>query len=172
MFTELAPNDVKDDIDNLPSYKWLISSDKIFSSKIEKFTNCAEFLYMEFQVARFGTFEGNKFAESIVSANDVKIYMRPGSYCAAIQGKMAAGTVISKITLQKIVSNFSAVVVLEEKTFSSCVIQSFSRIKETVCFSFRYASYSDSYTDYGGDGSKIGTSAVNVDVTKWEIKES
>ena len=151
--------------------RWLISSDKIFSGPIEDFKDFTEFLYLDFQVAQFGAFDGNKYPNSIVQANDVKIYIRPGIYCTMLLGKMSTKTVLKKITLMKIAMISGKTSELEKMEFNQCVIKSFSRLKNIICFAFQYCSFSYSCTDYD-TGVKQGSSAVSVDMAKWDVKES
>jgi hypothetical protein len=87
-----------------------------------------------------------------------------------IQGNMANGKEIAKISLKKVLSISAKVEPLEEKEFSKCIIQSFERKGEIAAFTFRYNSYSDSYQDFKKDGMKLGKSATKVDLTTWEIE--
>lgn len=156
---------------NSQQFNWLISADKIFSSNIENFQDYSKFLGLEFRINRFSLFDKVKVTDSAVNASDVKIYITPGRHCAMLQGRMSKGVVIPKITLKKTKSIEGKLEVLESKEFSKCTIQSFERLGEIVIFSFRYTSYSDTYTDFKDNGVKIGTAATNVDLASWKIKE-
>jgi hypothetical protein len=156
----------------LPNCEWFISADKIFGDDVEGLKDFTRFFKMEFCISRFSLFDGKKSTDSAVLAQDVKIHLPSGKHCAMIQSRLAKGTEISKITIMKTTSLTGKILTLEEKTFSKCVIQSFSYVGEVVSFSFRYSSYSDSYTDYNEDTSKKGTAASQIDLIKWEIKDS
>lgn len=154
------------------AYMWLISADKIFASNITGFETYSRFLGVKYRISKFSLFDKTKISDSAVAAEDVEIYITPGRHCAMLQGRLAKCTVIPKITLKKIQSISGELAVLEEKEFSQCVIQSFQESLEIVTFSFRYASYSDSYTDYKEDGVKLGTAATKIDFTNWSVKAS
>ncbi|GHT97868.1 hypothetical protein FACS1894126_2690 [Alphaproteobacteria bacterium] len=151
---------------------WLISADKIFSSEIEGLKEFARFWDIDFAVTRFSLFDGAKSSDSAVCAKDVKIYMPPGRSCAMLQGYLANGKEISKITIKKVKPISGKFEALEEKEFSKCIVQSFERRGDMAAFGFRYSSYSDSYTDFKEDNSKLGTSATKVDLATWEIESS
>jgi hypothetical protein len=151
-------------------FYWLISADKIFASSIDEYAEYAKFYFLEFSVSRFSLFDGAKSSDSAVCSRDVKIYMPPSGACAIIQSNLANGKEVSKIITKKVSSLSGKREALEEMEFTKCIIQSFERRDELVTFTFRYTSYSDSYQDFNSDGTKSGKSAVNVDLTTWEVK--
>lgn len=154
------------------NYTWLISADKVFSSDIEGFEEYARIHHIKYNIYRSFLFEETKTAESSVCAREVHIYMCPGSHCAMLEGRMAKNVIIPKVTIQKIMANRGTTSVLEKKEFKQCVISSFELQDDEINFSFRYRSFSDSYTDYKNGGEKKGSAAVQIDLAKWEIKES
>lgn len=154
------------------AYIWLISADKIFESNIKGFETYSKFLGVKYRISKFSLFDKTKISDSAVTAEDVEIYITPGKHCAMLQGRLAKCTVIPKITLKKVQNISEKLEVLEEKVFSQCVIQSFQESLEIVTFSFRYASYSDSYTDYKEDGVRNGTAAIKIDFTNWSVNAS
>lgn len=127
---------------------------------------------MEFGISRFSLFDEDKNFDSAVLARDVKICMGPGSHCPMILDRLTKQSVIPKITIKKTASLMGKVETLETKEFSQCPIQSFSIMGDDIYFSFRYSSYSDSYTKFAEDGSKSGTAAVKIDLAKWEAEDS
>ncbi|MDR1983100.1 MAG: hypothetical protein LBQ08_04900 [Holosporaceae bacterium] len=154
------------------SYDWYISADQIFSGDTQGFEKFSKFFGMEFQISRFSLLDGNKISDSAVLAQDVKIYIGPGSHCAMIQGRLANGVVIPKIIIKKITSLMKKLEVIETKEFFQCVIQSFALVGENISFTFRYSSYSDSYTDFSEDGTNLGTAATKIDLAKWKVEDS
>jgi hypothetical protein len=154
------------------TYDWYISADKIFKSSIEGFKDFSKILGMEFHVSRFSLFDGAKSSDSAVVAKDVNVYMESGVHCAMIQGRLAKGIVIPKITIKKTTFLVGKIEILETKEFSQAVIQSFSIAGDVVSFSFRYSSYSDTYTDFDEKGINKGTAATKVDLAKWDVKDS
>jgi hypothetical protein len=154
------------------SYSWYISADKIFKSNIPGFTDFSRIFGIEFQISRFSLFDGSKSSDTAVAAKDVKIYMKSGTHCAMIQGRLSKGVVIPKITIKKNAVLIGKTETLETKEFSQCVIQLFSVVGDVVSFSFRYSSYSDTYTDFDDAGTNKGTAATQIDLAKWEIKDS
>lgn len=153
-------------------FDWYISADQIFASNVEGFENYSKIFSLEYRISRSAVFDKVKVADSAVMAEDVKIYMGPGRHCAMIQGRMAKGVVIPKITVKKTQYISEELAVLETKEFSKCVIQSFERKGELVTFAFRYASYSDSYIDYKDDGTKGGNAATQIDFADWKVENS
>ncbi|MCR5224694.1 MAG: hypothetical protein K6C34_01295 [Alphaproteobacteria bacterium] len=176
-------------------FDWFISADKIFASNVEGFKDYSKFYEMEFRVARSSLFDFNrrkdnsdvdwelrmekdgwfnktKVSDSAIVADDVKIYMAPGRHCAMLQGRMAKGVVIPKITIKKTQYISGEIAVLETKEFLKCVIQSFERKGELVTFTFRYITFSDSYTDFKEDGTKLGNAAAKIDLSSWKIENS
>ncbi|GHT91785.1 hypothetical protein FACS1894122_04710 [Alphaproteobacteria bacterium] len=151
---------------------WVISADKIFSSDIDGLKEFAMFWDIDFAVTRFSLFDGAKSSDSAVCAKDVRIYMPPGRSCAMLQGYLANGKEISKIKIKKVAPISGKLEALEEKEFSKCIVQSFERRGDMAAFGFRYSSYSDSYTDFKDDNTKLGTSATKVDLATWEIESS
>ncbi|MDR1362364.1 MAG: hypothetical protein LBJ16_04090 [Holosporaceae bacterium] len=147
---------------------WLISADKVFSSDIDGYKDFARFLDLDFFVKKVSLFDGAKSSDSIVSAEPVEIRMPVSKSCAMIQGYLANGKEIAKITLKKIVPLGGSLKVAEEKEFSKCLLQSFRRRGEIALFSFRYSAYSDAYTDLEGD--QAGTAATKVDLATWEVE--
>jgi hypothetical protein len=154
------------------NYNWYISADKIFGSDVEELEDFSKIFGIEFHISRFSLFDGAKSSDSAVSARDVKIYMGSGIHCAMIQGRLAKGIVISKITIKKATSLKGKFEILETKEFSQCVIQSFSIVGDTISFSFRYSSYSDSYSSFDLDGTSKGKAATKIDLAKWEVEDS
>lgn len=148
---------------------WLISADKIFSSGIKGFETFSRFLSMEFDIQRFSTYDGEKTQDSAVKADNVTIFIAPGRYCATLEGNLAKGTKIAAITLQKVLLHQKAVEVIEKKEFKNCILERFSRKGEVVSFAFRYSSFSDTYTEFKNDGTKLGTSATSIDLIQWKI---
>jgi hypothetical protein len=153
-------------------YDWYISADKIFHSEIEALKDFSKILSMEFHIERFSLFDKAKVSDSAVLSRDVRIYMGSGKHCAMIQGRLAKGVVIPKITVKKTTTLMKKIETLETKEFSQCIVQSFSVVGDIVVFSFRYSSYSDSYTDFSEKGTKAGNAAVSIDLAKFEIKDS
>jgi hypothetical protein len=154
------------------TYEWYISADKIFKSKTEEFEDFSKISSMEFNIFRFSLFDEDKNFDSAVLAQDVKICMGSGSYCPMILDRLTKQSVIPKITIKRTASLMGKIETLETKEFSQCPIRSFSIIGETIYFSFRYSSYSDSYAKFAEDGSKSGTAAVKIDLAKWEVEDS
>ncbi|MDR2107359.1 MAG: hypothetical protein LBO73_02475 [Holosporaceae bacterium] len=150
-------------------YNWYISSDKVFSSKVDGMTDFAPISGIEFCVSRFSLFDGTASSDSAVAAQDVKVYMESGPHCAMIQSFLAKGEIVPSITVKKTVIMPEKIQPLEEKVFSGCVVQSFALQGEAISFSFRYSSYSDTYTALDDTGAVKGTAAVKVDLVKWEI---
>ncbi|MDR0968830.1 MAG: hypothetical protein LBL99_04360 [Holosporaceae bacterium] len=155
-----------------PKYDWFISADKIFSCETEGFEDYAKIFGIEFCVSRFSLFDGAKSSDSAVAARDLKVYMSSGTHCAMIQGRLAKGIVVSKITIKKAASIGGKFQTLETKEFSQCVVQTFSIVGDVVSFSFRYSSYSDAYASFNEDGTSKGTAATKVDLAKWEVENS
>jgi hypothetical protein len=151
---------------------WVISADKIFSSNLDGLKEFARFYDIDFAVSRFSLFDGAKSSDSAVCAKDVKIYMPPGRSCAMVQGYLANGKEIAKIIIKKVIPLEKKLETLEEKEFSKCIVQSFERRGDVAAFSFRYSSYSDAYTDFKEDNTKLGTSATKVNLATWEIESS
>ena len=83
------------------NYDWYISADQIFKSDIEGFEDFARIFKMEFNVARFSRFKESRSFGSATTKQDVKIYMGSGVHCAMIQGRLAKGVTIPKITIKK-----------------------------------------------------------------------
>ncbi|MDR1236010.1 MAG: hypothetical protein LBJ96_03305 [Holosporaceae bacterium] len=162
----------KEIADKESSYYWYISADKIFKSDVQGFTDFAQIFGIEFQISRFSLFDGSKSSDTAVAAKDVKVYMKSGIHCAMIQGRLAKGIVVPKVTIKKNAVLMGKMENLEAKEFSECVFQSFSVVGDVVSFSFRYSSYSDTYTDFDDAGTNKGTAATQVDLAKWEIKDS
>jgi hypothetical protein len=152
-------------------YGWFISSDKTFSSGVEGFEDFSPIAGMEFSISRFSLFDGTKSSDSAVSAQDVKIYMGSGMHCVFLQVFLSKGKILPSITVIKTIELNGKVQIMEKKEFSECVLQSFSLQGEQVSFSFRYASYSDTYTMFDpDDGTSLGSGAVKVNLVKWEIE--
>ncbi|MDR1335104.1 MAG: hypothetical protein LBJ19_02425 [Holosporaceae bacterium] len=151
-------------------YQWLISADKIFSSELEGFEEYSRFFDLDFHIYKFSMSAEGKASDTSICAENVRIHIPNGSHCAVIQSNLANGKEISKIIIKKISFKLNDIATLEEKEFSNCFVQTFSRKGEKAIFSFRYSSYKDTYTDYKSDGTKKGTAGVSVDLVKWEIK--
>jgi hypothetical protein len=166
---DILPEEISD---KESAYRWYISADKIFKSGVEEFNDFARIFGIEFLVSRFSLFDGSSSSDSAVAARDVKVYMKSGVHCAMIQGRLAKGIVIPKITIKKTTLLMGKIETLELKEFSQCVIQSFSIVGDMVSFSFRYSSYSDTYTDFDEKGINKGTAATKIDLAKWEIENS
>jgi hypothetical protein len=166
------PSNEIQNVNELSNYLWIVSADAVFKSNIEGFKDYAKILGMEFNVLRISSFDGAKTADSAVAACDIKIYIHSGAHCAMLQGRMAKGIIIPKITIKKVAMLSEKFEELEKKEFSKCVIQSFYRVGELVIFTFRYSSYSDSYTEIEKDGTKSGTAAIKVDLVSWKIEDS
>jgi hypothetical protein len=154
------------------SYDWYISADQIFSSDVDGFENFSKFFGMEFQISRFSLLDNSKVSDTAVLARDVKIDIGSGSHCAMIQGRLAKGVVIPKIIIKKVTSLMKKLESIETKEFFQCVIQSFAVIGENILFTFRYSSYSDTYTDFSEDGTNLGTAATKIDLAKWKVEDS
>lgn len=153
-------------------YMWLISADKIFSSDVDGFQEYSRLHHINYKIYKSFLFEETRTAESSVYAREVYVYMQPGCHCAMLEGRMAKSVVIPQITIQKTVTLNRKISVLEKKEFKQCVIHSFGIQDDEIGFSFRYRSFSDSYTDYKSDGTQKGSAAVQIDLAKWEIQES
>ena len=153
------------------NYHWLISADKIFSSNIKDFTEFSRFFGMEFGIRRSSIYNEGKHGDSYVCGEEVKIYISPGRHCAILQSRLADKAPIKKIIVKKVASLNQEITVLEEKEYQNCSIQSFERKGENVAFTFRYTAFSDSYTDFKKDGTKLGTSATSIDLVTWKVQE-
>jgi hypothetical protein len=166
-------NSVREPLNESSSiYDWYISADKIFGGGPDGLEDFARIFGIDLHISRFSLFDGAKSSDSAVAARDVKIYMGSGTHCAMIQGRLAKGVVIATITVKKTAILMGKLEILETKEFSQCVIQSFSIVGDTVCFSFRYSSYSDTYAQFGEDGTSKGTAATKIDLAKWEVEDS
>lgn len=166
LFGEKFANEERD------KFMWLISADKIFSSKITDYTDFAQLYHIEYMIYKSFLYDQTKTAESSVCAKEVHIYMPSGSHCAMIEGRMAKSVIIPQITINKVCLINGKNVTLEKKEFKQCVINSFGLRDSMIGFSFRYTSLSDSYTKYKLDGSQEGSAAVQVDLVKWEVQSS
>jgi len=153
-------------------FMWLISSDKIFSSKIPDFTDYARLCHIEYIIFKSFLYDQTKTAESSVCAKEVHIYMPSGSHCAMLEGRMAKLSLIPSITIQKVKNINGKLTSLEKKEFKQCVINAFGLKDSMIGFSFRYTSLNDSYTKFKEDGSQAGNAAVQIDFVKWEVKSS
>ncbi|MBO7454730.1 MAG: hypothetical protein K5766_02945 [Alphaproteobacteria bacterium] len=158
--------------EKIRDYKWLISADKIFSSKIEKFTDFAELYHIEYMIYKSFLYDQTKTAESSVYAKEVHIYMSPGIHCAMLQGRMAKSVIIPKITINKVKHIEGKLSILEKKEFKQCMINAFGLRDDTIGFSFRYTSLNDSYNKFNPDNTSAGNAGVQIDFVKWEVKSS
>ena len=120
--------------EKIRDYKWLISADKIFSSKIEKFTDFAELYHIEYMIYKSFLYDQTKTAESSVYAKEVHIYMSPGIHCAMLQGRMAKSVIIPKITINKVKHIEGKLSILEKKEFKQCMINAFGLRDDTIGF--------------------------------------
>lgn len=152
-------------------YYWFISANKIFSSNIPELKEFSRFYSMEFGIKRASIFNEGKSSDSYICGEEVKIYMPSGRHCAVLQSRLADKSPISKIAIKKAGYAGGELVFLEDKEFKNCSVQSFEVKGDVVAFTFRYTGYSDTYTDYKEDGTKLGTSATDVDLITWKVKE-
>ena len=153
-----------------PNY-WLISADKIFSSSSSEFKDFSIFLDIEFAIRRSSITSNGKNSDSYVCAEEVKIYMPVGRYCAMLLSRLGNKALIPKITIKRLMRVSDKLTPVEEKEFQNCSIQSFARKGDIIAFTFRYHSFSDAYTEFKLDGSKLGTSAANIDLVTWKVEE-
>lgn len=158
--------------ENKPNFLWLISADKMFSSELAKFKDYAQISNLKFHLKRTCVFEESKLAENSICARDVSVYMSGGTHCAMLIGRMAKSVILKKITIKKVQMLNKELLERETKEFSNCVITSFEECNEGVFFSFRCQSISNTYQDIGKKGEKTGQAAVQLNLTKWETKES
>ncbi|MDR2723836.1 MAG: hypothetical protein LBB25_01350 [Holosporaceae bacterium] len=145
-------------------YDWYITADKIFRSKVTGLENFAKIYGIKFQISKFSLLNGKKSSDSAMALQKVEVFLESGSHCAMIQGRMAKNAMIPKIIIKKISSSMGKIEILEEKEFSSCVIDEFSITGEIVSFSFHYLVCLDSYTDFHIDGTKYGNVANQVNI--------
>lgn len=148
---------------------WVISVDKIFSSKIKNFTEYARIINLEFTINEFSLTDGPKFSDSVIQAQDVNILMPLGEHVVSIQKYLSMRTVMKKIVIKRLILVKSKLSVVDELTFSDAKFMSFSLQNELLAFAFRYHTYSYSYTGYDSDGAQAGASAMSVNA-KWEVK--
>lgn len=148
---------------------WVISAEKIFSSEMSNFKEFARIFDVGFSMNEFSVIDGPKFADSVVQAHDVTVSMPLGSHVVMVQKYLAKRTVLKKILIKRLVMINNKLSVVDELEFNDAKFQSFSIQNDLVSFSFRYHTYSYSYTSYKNDGSKGGTSAMSVDA-KWDVK--
>lgn len=148
---------------------WVISIDKIFSSEMKDFKEFAKIINMEFSINEFSITDGPKFSDSVIQARDVNILMPIGEHVVSIQKYLSKRTVMKKILIKRLLLIKSQLSVVDELNFCDAKFMSFSLQNELVAFTFRYHTYSYSYTKYDIDGTKGGTSAMSVDA-KWEVK--
>ena len=167
--SDFKPNSDKSNKNEETEHWWLISADKIFESTMDGYKEFARFFSMEFEISRFALFDGQKSSDSSVCAKDVKIYLPPSRFCAALQSNLASGKEISKIILKKVGFMNQKLDTIEEKEFTKCVIQTFERKQEIASFTFRYAGYSDTYQDFKRDGTKSGKAATKIDLPTWKV---
>ena len=116
--------------------------------------------------------EKPKTAESSICSKEVHVYMPTGCHCAMLEGRLAKSVIIPQITIVKTLPINRVISELEKKEFKQCVIHAFGVQDDVIGFSFRYRSFADSYTSYDGAGLQSGNAAVQIDLTKWEIKDS
>ena len=157
--------------DRSASNYWLISADKIFSSAVNEFKDFSRFFDIEFAIRRSSITSNGKSSDSYVCAEEVKIFMPVGRYCAMLLSRLGNKALISKIIIKKMTYMSNKLTPIEEKEFQNCSIQSFSRKGDVIAFTFRYNSFSDAYTEFKPDGSKLGTSAANIDLVTWKVEE-
>ncbi|MDR0632166.1 MAG: hypothetical protein LBF54_02945 [Holosporaceae bacterium] len=143
-------------------YDWWISADQIFKSDVEGLEDFARIFKMEFNVEKISKFKGSRSFDSTMAKQSVKIYMGSGVHCAMIQGRLAKGVVIPKITIKKTTTIMGKMETLEMQEFSQCVIMSFSVVGDVVSFPFQYFSCSYTYTEFKEDGSQSGTAVAEV----------
>ena len=154
------------------NHVWLISADKIFSSEIENYTNFAKLYHIEYFIYKSFLYDQTKTAESSVYAREVHINMQSGVHCAMLEGRMAKSVIIPQITIQKVRFLNKKITILEKKEFKQCVINAFGLKDDLIGFSFRYTSISDSYSKFKPNGTQGGSAAAQIDLVKWEIKQS
>ncbi|MBQ3564984.1 MAG: hypothetical protein IJA14_02420 [Alphaproteobacteria bacterium] len=158
--------------ENKSNFLWLISADKIFSSELDKFKDYAPISNLKFHLKRTCVFEESKLAENSICAKDISVYMPSGTHCAMLIGRMSKSVILKKIIIKKVQMINKELLVRETKEFGNCVITSFEEYNEGVVFSFRCQSLSNTYQDIGKKGEKTGQAAVQLNLTKWETKES
>lgn len=151
---------------------WLISADKIFSSTIENFTNYAKLYHIEYHMYKSFLYDQTQTAENSVYAKEVHVYMPSGVHCAMLEGRMAKSIIIPQITIQKVGFLSKKIAVWEKKEFKKCVINAFGLKDNVIGFSFRYTSISDSYSKFKPNGSQEGSAAAQIDLVKWEVKQT
>jgi hypothetical protein len=143
-------------------YEWLISAEKIFKSKIIGFVEFTTIIDLEFDVVQQQVKCTEKSTDPSIVLKRVKIFMTPGSHCAMLQGRMAKGIIIEKITLIKTATVNEKREIIESLEYSHCVIDTFAIYGNEAAFSFQYISCSYSYTEFKADGVRVGNATGKI----------
>lgn len=152
--------------------KYVIKCDKIFSSSMEKFKDCAPCDWIKVGGARITTFDssGKLNGDTTISGKDPAVCMKNGPWGPVLQEFMYAGKELKRISIYQIMDIHNEKVKMQELNYSNCLIKTYDQEADKILFTFCFASVEDLQITYDHEGKKLGQLGMQFDFTTLEVK--
>lgn len=155
-------------MDNTFSFnKWLISSEKIFSSEIKGFEDYYPIESLQYSISISGIIDKNSRSDSVLVVSPLVITLSSGLHSPSIIDRIANKKNLKAINIIKVSEEKGKLTIVEDKKFETVYIHGINTTNETVILSFRYEQYVDKYNEIVNNISK-GSSSGKLDIVKWK----
>ena len=154
--------------------EFIITCPEFFDSLIEEYgADTAPCWMVETGSYRLTSYDTTDevFGSGKISASAPIVWMKYGSWGPLIQQALAEGKIINAITIRRLTSSTMTRTVLQETTYTTCVITRYKQIKNRIAFSFAYLEVTDISTSMKPDGSAKGQFGVSVNYGSVVVQE-
>jgi hypothetical protein len=157
--------------------QYVITCKDIFSSDLGKIggsdasADTAPLLWIETGGARLATYDssGQLSGDGKIVCKDPIAHMKYGDWSPLIQQNMYEGKKIDKITIRRLISVNSTLVVIQTIDYETCLFKTYEQTGDTITFSFCYTKITDLSTAYDHDGQATGNVGVSFNFGNLEV---
>jgi hypothetical protein len=149
--------------------------DDMFDSDLDKdFAKTAPALWVELGGARLATYDssGQLSGDGKVVCKDTIVCMKYGAWAPTIQEHMFKGDTIQTITIKRLISTKSTLVIIQQIDYAQCLFKTYEQAGDTITFSFCFTKLTDlsNVYDHTGSGAPLGSFGVEFDLSKMSVE--
>jgi hypothetical protein len=159
------------DHDTSKTPEYLIQCSDFFESGVDGFDNASPCLWVEMGFAKTVKYDssGKLSGDGKIINDDPVVCMNYGSWGPIIQQYMFEGTKIKAIGVKRFRSVEKHKEVIQELTYSTCLIKTYKQKGDTIIFTFCYVSLEDASVSFDHEGKKLGRTATMFDTISLKV---
>lgn len=150
--------------------EWMVSIGDLLTSTIKSYENYTELFgwHSEHSRETRGNVSGDLVSNAAVKQSDVIIIIPMGIYIPTLDNMMTNGKVLEFVTIVRLANNEDKKVPIQTIEFADCQLCKIEQRLADAVITFRPVKRTNTITQYGQNGLKLGQTVSEFDYSKGE----